>query len=192
MLSRLLKSFGMRNVKAVVDAYPYDGDIAKNQTIFSFDLAEKQQLEQRLGLLQIPVALDETNGGELFWMCALAHMAIYAIEMTKLEVNVTLVTTQTCSSQFFSEHDLNMTYDVEQSSLNALSFRVFHYYLEGHVNVAHYTTANALFNAEIKRLQLHCIFFEDVLFKPMKVKGDGSCVYKAVASHIMSFCLDDS
>ena len=40
----------------------------------------------RLGLVQIPVAL-ESNGSKIFWMCASANRAIYAIEMTKLEVN---------------------------------------------------------------------------------------------------------
>ena len=29
MLSRLLKSFGMKEVKTVVDAYPHDGGMAK-------------------------------------------------------------------------------------------------------------------------------------------------------------------
>ena len=45
MLSRLLKSFGMKDVKAVVDAYPCDGYMAKKRTI----------TELRLGLVQIPV-----------------------------------------------------------------------------------------------------------------------------------------
>ena len=40
-------------------------------------------------------------------------------------------------------------------------------------------------------LPFHCIFSEDVLFNPMKMKGDGSCLYLASASHIMSFFLDD-
>ena len=84
-----------------------------------------------------------------------------------------------------------MKYEVEQRSMNSPSFNVFNYYLEGYVDVAHYTTANALFNAEIKILQLHCIFFGDAVFKSMKVKGYGSCLYRAVALHIMSFCLDD-
>ena len=43
----------------------------------------------------------------------------------------------------------------------------------------------------MKTLQSHCIFFEDDWFKPMKVKGDGSCLYWAVALHIMSCCLYD-
>ena len=36
--------------------------------------------------MQILVVLDETNGGEIFQMCASANMATYAIEMTELEV----------------------------------------------------------------------------------------------------------
>ena len=47
------------------------------------------------------------------------------------------------------------------------------------------------FNAGIKKLQSYCIFFEDEFFKPMKVKGDGLCLYRAIASCIKSFCLDD-
>ena len=84
-----------------------------------------------------------------------------------------------------------MKYETDQSSMNSLSFIVIHYYFEGDVVVAHYTTANALFNAKIKLLQFHCIFFENSLFKLMKMKGDGFCLYRAVASHIMSCCLDD-
>ena len=48
----------------------------------------------RLGLVQIPVALDETNGDEIVWMCASANMAIYAIEITMLEVSGSFVTLQ--------------------------------------------------------------------------------------------------
>ena len=50
---------------------------------------------------------------------------------------------------------------------------------------------NALFNSEIKTLKLCCIIFEDKIFKLMKVKGDGSCLYQVVASNIMSCCLGD-
>ena len=50
---------------------------------------------------------------------------------------------------------------IDQSSINSPSFIVFHYYLVWDVDVAYYTTTNALFNAEIKTLQFHCIFFED-------------------------------
>ena len=43
---------------------------------------------------------------------------------------------------------------------------------------------------KLKPLQSHCIFCEDALFKPMKVNDDGSCLYWAIALHIMSCCLD--
>ena len=56
--------------------------------------------------------------------------------------------------------------------MNLPSFTVFHYDLVGDVHVVYYTTTNALFNAEIKTLQLHWFFFDDVLLKPMKVKDD--------------------
>ena len=41
----------------------------------------------RLGLVQIPVAIDKINGGEILRTCISADMAIYAIKITKLEVN---------------------------------------------------------------------------------------------------------
>ena len=59
------------------------------------------------------------------------------------------------------------------------------------MDVAHFTTTNALFNAEIKILQPHCVFLEDEIFMPMKVKGDGSCLYQAIVLHIMSCCFND-
>ena len=43
----------------------------------------------------------------------------------------------------------------------------------------------------IKMLQLHSVFFRDAFYKPVKVKGNGSCLYQAVASHIMSCCLNN-
>ena len=49
--------------------------------------------------MQIPVALDERNGGEISWMCASANMAIYAIEIIKHELNGNLVTLQPVNSQ---------------------------------------------------------------------------------------------
>ena len=82
-----------------------------------------------------------------------------------------------------------MKYEVEQASMTSPSFMVFCYYLEGDVDVADYATANASFNAEIKMLQSHCILFEGAFFKPMKVKGDGSSLYQAIASQVMSFFL---
>ena len=48
----------------------------------------------RLGLVQIPVALDQTNISEMFRMCASANMAIYAMKVTKLEVNDNLAAYQ--------------------------------------------------------------------------------------------------
>ena len=44
--------------------------------------------------MHIPVALDESNGGEIFLMCASSNMAVYAIEITRLEVIGKLVTLQ--------------------------------------------------------------------------------------------------
>ena len=41
MLSRLLKTFGMKEVKEVVDAYQCNGDMAKNQKASSFNEAER-------------------------------------------------------------------------------------------------------------------------------------------------------
>ena len=99
VLSRLLKTFGMKEVKAMVDVYPCDGDMAKNLTAISFHWAEivigeKNQTDLRLDLVQIPVALDESNGDEIFWMHASSNMAGYAMEMMKLEVIGKLVTLQ--------------------------------------------------------------------------------------------------
>ena len=75
--------------------------------------------------MQVPIALDDNNGGELFWMCTSADMTTYTIEMTKLEVNCNLVTLQPGSFQLFSENDLIMRYEVEQSSINSPSFIIF-------------------------------------------------------------------
>ena len=87
-------------------------------------------------------------------------MAIYAIWMTMYVVNGKLVTLQPGHSQLFSENDeFIMKYQVDQTSTYSPSFIVFHYYLEGVVDVAQYTTTNALFNTEIKNLQLHYNFF---------------------------------
>ena len=57
-------------------------------------IGEKSQTELRLGLVQIPVAFDESIRGEIFWMYASSKTALYAIEMTKFEVNGKLVTLQ--------------------------------------------------------------------------------------------------
>ena len=155
-------------------------------------ISEKGQIQLRLGLVQISVALDESNRSEIFRMCASSNMAAYAIEMTKLEVNGNLVTLQPRSSKFFSENkDFIIKYEVNESSMNSLSFIVFQYYLIGDMDVAYDTITNALFNAEIETLHLHCIFIEDALIKQVKVKGNGSCLYWSNASHIMSSCLDN-
>ena len=72
--------------------------------------------------MQIPVALGESNGGEIFWMYVSSNMAIYAIEMTRLEINGNLITLQPMSSQLFSEKDdFIMKYEVDQSSINSQS-----------------------------------------------------------------------
>ena len=64
-------------------------------------IGERNQTDLRLGLVQFPAALDESNGGEIFWMCVSSNMAVYAIKMTKLEVNGKLVTLQPGSTQLF-------------------------------------------------------------------------------------------
>ena len=70
--------------------------------------------------MQILVALDESNGGENFSMCASSNMAVYAIEISKLEVNGNLVMLQPGSSQLFSEKkDFIMKYEVDQSSMDS-------------------------------------------------------------------------
>ena len=116
--------------------------------------------------MQIRVTLDESNGGQVFWMCASSNMAVYAIDMMKVVVSSKLVTLQPGSSQLFDkEEDLIMKYEVNQSFINTPSFIVFHYYLWGDVDVAYYTITNALFNAEIKTLQLCCVCYENDLFK---------------------------
>ena len=56
--------------------------------------------------MQEPVVIDETNGDELFQLCASASMLIYAIKKTKLEVNGNQVTLQPDSSQLLSKNDL--------------------------------------------------------------------------------------
>ena len=54
----------------------------------------KERTKLRLGLIQIPVAIDGTNLGNIFRMCALVNMVNYAIEMTKFEVSGNLVALQ--------------------------------------------------------------------------------------------------
>ena len=71
--------FGMKEVKAVVGAYSCDGGMAKIRLGREKANGEKHWIELRLGLVQIPVALDESNGGEIFYMCASSNMAVYAM-----------------------------------------------------------------------------------------------------------------
>ena len=41
MVSRLLKGHSLKEIKSVVDAYPCNGDMAKNQTVSSFSCAKR-------------------------------------------------------------------------------------------------------------------------------------------------------
>ena len=65
MLSRLLKSFGMKDVMAVVDAHPCDENMAKISNSILFQLGREIQIGEgimtrlRLGLVQVPVHLME-------------------------------------------------------------------------------------------------------------------------------------
>ena len=79
---------------------------------------EKSRTKLRLTLVQIEVALDELNGGEIFWTNASSNIAVYVIEMTKHEVNGKLVILWPGSSQLFSKNDLIMKYEVDKSSMN--------------------------------------------------------------------------
>ena len=135
--------------------------------------------------MQVPAVFDGTNGGEIFWVCVSINMTSYAIEKMKLEVNDNLVSLEPGSSHLFSENDVNINNEVEQSSLYSSSLLVFHYYFEGNVDVVDCTTSNASFNEEIKMLQAYCIFFKDSFFKPMKVKGDGSLSHIYLICHVI-------
>ena len=77
-----------------------------NNIVFKWDrekaIDEGSRTVLTLDLVQIQVALDETNRGEISLMCVLANMAIYAIEMTKLEIKGNLGTLGQGSSQLFS------------------------------------------------------------------------------------------
>ena len=68
-------------------------------------------------------------------------MAIYATEMTKLEVSGNLVVLQPGSSKLFSKNDVIIKYEVAQNS-NVPRFIVFYYYTMGDVDVFNYTTPN--------------------------------------------------
>ena len=64
----------MKDVKAVVDAYPHGDNMAKKPNNILPQLGKEiasgkeSQTELRLDLVQIPLVLDQTNGGEIFWM----------------------------------------------------------------------------------------------------------------------------
>ena len=104
-----VEKFVTKDVIALVDTYPHDGDMAKKQNSILFHLSreieigEGIQAELRLGLMQILVVLDQTTGSEIYWMFISSNMAIYAIEMTKLEVSGYLVALKQRSFQLFSE-----------------------------------------------------------------------------------------
>ena len=128
-------------------------------------VGEWGRTELWLGLVQLLAALDGTYGDKIFWMYASANIAIYAIEMTELEVHGNLITLQQSNFQLFSKNDVIIKYEVKQSSIHSIISIFFHYYLQRDVDVAHCITTNALFSAEIEMLQLHCVFFEDAFFK---------------------------
>ena len=120
-----------KEVEAVVNGYPYDGDMAKKPNSVLLQLGRERvivkrgQTELRLGIVKIPVPLDESNGSGIFWIYALSNMTVCAIEITKLEVNVKLVTLQPRCSHFFSENKgFVMKYEADQSSMNLPSFIV--------------------------------------------------------------------
>ena len=118
-------------------------------------------------------------------------MSLFAIEMAKLEVNGTHVRLQPGSSQLFNEkEDFIMKYEIDQSSMKSSNFIVFHFILREMwmwLTIQH----QMLCSTQTLDHQLHCIFFEDYSFISMKVEGDGSCLYWAIASHIMSCFFDD-
>ena len=87
-------------------------------------------------LVQISVALDGTNGGEIFMLCASANVAVYAIEMKKVEVNSKMVSLLPECYQLFSKNNNIAKIEVELSS-NSPGFIVFHYYLHRGVDAAH-------------------------------------------------------
>ena len=90
MLLRLLKIFGMKEVKPVIDAYSHHSDMMKKPNCILFQLSKEKaivegsQTKLRFSLVQIPVALDESNGSEICCMCDLSKMSIYTKEMTNV------------------------------------------------------------------------------------------------------------
>ena len=99
---------------------------------------EKVRTEFRLSLVQISVALDETNGGEIFRMCTSVKIDIHAIEMTYLE-GVNLVALQPSCSQMFNENNVITKHEIVHR-FNSLCFTVLHYYNQRHVAVTQCTT----------------------------------------------------
>ena len=73
------KELEMLSIKEVADAYPCDGDMAKNphsilfQLVREIAISERSRTELRVGLVKIAVALDESNGSKIFWMCFIQH-----------------------------------------------------------------------------------------------------------------------
>ena len=59
------------------------------------------------------------------------------------------------------------------------------------MDVAHCITPNSSFDAKIKMLKSCYIFYDISFFKAVNVKGDGSCLYRTIASHVIFFCLQD-
>ena len=102
-------------------------------------LTEEYKNSVLVGLVQILVILDGTNGGEIFKIFASVSMAIYTIEMTQLEDSCNLVALQTGFSKLFCKNDAITKYEVVQSS-NSPSFKIFQYYNHVNVDLTNYTT----------------------------------------------------
>ena len=107
-----LKSFGWKDVKAVVDAYRHDRDIAKKPNNI-FQLSREISIEKgrRTELSMSLMVVIEVKSLNMF---ALADMAISVIKMTKLEIDCHLVVLQPSCSQLFSENDVIMKYEIEK------------------------------------------------------------------------------
>ena len=73
----------MKDLKAIFDACPHDGYIAKNKQYPQLNkeiaIVGGSRTELRMVLVQVPVALDCTNGGKIFWICASTNMVLYAM-----------------------------------------------------------------------------------------------------------------
>ena len=117
-------------------------------------------------------------------------MALYAVDMTELQVNGNLVELQACRFQFFSKEDVITKYEVEQCPYSP-SFTVFHCYTQKDVDKAKDTTTNVLFITKIKTFQLYGLFCGNSSFRPNKVNGDRYCLYQVIALHPVSCCFQD-